>query len=161
MKIVAFVGDSGSGKTRLVTRLVPELRKRGLSVSVIKHCAHGFDMGGKDKDSSRFLRAGADGVALAAPGRWAVVKKTASAPRLADLARTQLRGSDIVLVEGGRAEKGLKKIEVLRRGRSEKAKTSKSELVALVADFEAAGEVPAFHPNEVGPLADWLEGDFK
>jgi molybdopterin-guanine dinucleotide biosynthesis protein B len=45
MKTVAFVGNSGSGKTRLIARLVPELKKRGLAVALVKHCSHGFDLG--------------------------------------------------------------------------------------------------------------------
>jgi len=158
MKIFAFVGDSGTGKTRLIAALVPELRRRGISVSVIKHCAHGFDLGSEDKDSSRFLRAGAEGVAVVAPGRWAVVKKAGRSLRVSDFAREHFPEAEVVLVEGGRKEKNLKKIEVLRRGFSEKTKSPDRELIAVVADFEAVGKVPIFRPSEVGPIADRLVG---
>ena len=35
MKVVAFAGFSGSGKTSLVERLIPLLRLQGLRVSVV------------------------------------------------------------------------------------------------------------------------------
>jgi molybdopterin-guanine dinucleotide biosynthesis protein B len=161
MKIVALVGDSGSGKTRLIARLVPELRRRGISVSVIKHCAHGFDLGGRTKDSSLFLKAGAGGVALVAPRRWAVIKEVGSSPSLSGLARKEFPDADIVLVEGGRRERDLKKIEVLRRGRSRTTKISGRDRIAVVSDFEVGARVPVFHPNEVGPIADWLMGGLR
>ena len=44
MKIFGFVGNSDSGKTKLLQKLVGELKNRGHKVSVIKHCAHGFDL---------------------------------------------------------------------------------------------------------------------
>jgi molybdopterin-guanine dinucleotide biosynthesis protein B len=158
MKIIAFVGDSGSGKTRLIRRLVPELKKRGMSVAVIKHCAHGFDLGGKDKDSSKFLAAGADGVALVSPERQAVVKKNGKILSFTGLARDSFRTADFVLVEGGRKDKTLKKIEVLRRGVSDGIKSSARELAAVVADFQVACQTPVFHPRQLKKIADWMEG---
>jgi molybdopterin-guanine dinucleotide biosynthesis protein B len=158
MKIIAFVGDSGSGKTRLIRRLVPELKKRGMSVAVIKHCGHGFDLGGKDKDSSKFLAAGADGVALVSPERQAVIKKNGKVLSLTDLARDAFRTADFVLVEGGRKDKTLKKIEVLRRGMSGGIRSSARELAAVVADFQVACQAPVFHPRQFKKIADWMEG---
>lgn len=158
MKIIAFVGDSGSGKTRLIRRLVPELKKRGMSVAVIKHCAHGFDLGGKDKDSSKFLAAGADGVALVSPGWRAVIKRNERGLSIKAMARGSFRTADIVLVEGGRTDKSLKKIEVLRRGMSEGIKSPGRELAAVVADFRIPCQAPVFHPSQFEKIADWLEG---
>jgi len=160
MKIIAFVGNSGSGKTRLIKRLVPELKKRGMSVAVIKHCAHGFDLGGKDKDSSKFLAAGADGVALVSPERQAILKKNGQGSSFAALARDSFRTADIVLVEGGRRDKKLKKIEVLRRGVPGGIKSTGRELAAVVADFKVTCQAPVFHPRQLRKIADWMEGGF-
>ena len=44
MKVIGFAGYSGSGKTTLVERLIPELKLRGLRVSVVKHAHHKFDI---------------------------------------------------------------------------------------------------------------------
>jgi molybdopterin-guanine dinucleotide biosynthesis protein B len=160
MKIIAIVGNSGSGKTRLITRLVPELKKRGVSVAVIKHCAHGFDVGGKNKDSSKFLAAGADGVALVSGGRWAVLRQDKQGISFSDLARNSFRSADIILVEGGGKDKDLRKIEVLRRGISDAVKSPARELAAVVADFRILSRVPVFHPRQLEKIADWLEGGF-
>ena len=56
--VVHIVGKSGAGKTRLVTRLVRELRRRGYSVGTVKHASHGFDPDRRGKDSWRHFAAG-------------------------------------------------------------------------------------------------------
>ena len=168
MKIFAFVGASESGKTRLIARLVPELKRRGLAVAVVKHCSHGFDLGAPNKDSSKFLAAGADGVALVGPDRTAVLHKAGRVDQvvlddqvvgLGALARKEFPAADIVLVEGGKSDRALRKIEVLRSGVSEGLRTPPDELEAIVADRPVAGAtVPLFSPDRVGEIADWLAG---
>ena len=44
MRVMGFTGGSGAGKTTLLEKLIPEMTRRGLRVSVIKHAHHGFDM---------------------------------------------------------------------------------------------------------------------
>jgi molybdopterin-guanine dinucleotide biosynthesis protein B len=161
MKILAFVGYSESGKTRLITRLVRKLKKRGLSVAVIKHCGHGFDFGGRAKDSSKFLAAGAEGVALVSEKQRAVVRREKHEKNFADLARSEFPTADIVLVEGGRGNKTLKKVEVLRQGISAGIKTPSRELAAVVGDYPVSGEVPVFRPESIAQIADWLEGGIE
>ena len=159
MKIIAFVGASESGKTRLIARLVPELKRRGLTVAVVKHCGHGFDLGGPDKDSSKFLVAGADGVALAGADRTAVVRPLGPRDGLGALARKEFAGIDVVLVEGGKSDPALRKIEVLRPGLSDGLRTPPDELAAVVADRPVVGAaVPLFSPDRAGEIADWLIG---
>jgi molybdopterin-guanine dinucleotide biosynthesis protein B len=156
MKTIAFVGSSESGKTRLIARLLPELKGRGLAVGVVKHCGHGFDLGAEDKDSSKFLDAGADAVALAGAGRTAVLRRTADGAGLEDLIRRELGAADIVLVEGGKSEPALKKIEVMRSGVSGEVATAPRELVAIVSDRPRDAGVPVFSPDQVKELAEWL-----
>jgi molybdopterin-guanine dinucleotide biosynthesis protein B len=159
MKIIAFVGSSGCGKTRLIALLIPELKRRGLAVAVVKHCGHGFDLNGPDKDSSKFLAAGADGVALAGPDRTAVVRPAGRGMSLGALARREFAGADIVLVEGGKSDPALRKIEVLRPGVSKGLMIPPEELAAIVADRPIAGAgVPHFSPDQVVEIADWLAG---
>jgi molybdopterin-guanine dinucleotide biosynthesis protein B len=156
MRIVAFIGQSESGKTRLVTRLVAELKKRGLIVAVVKHCSCGFDLGGEHKDSSKFLSAGADGVALAAPGQTAVLRRRDRERDLGALARAEFGAADIVLVEGGKSNARLKKIEVLRHSLKGVLRTPLPELAAVVSDHPVACDRPQFHPDNVTEIADWL-----
>jgi molybdopterin-guanine dinucleotide biosynthesis protein B len=159
MKVIAIVGRSGSGKTRLISRLVPELRKRGLSVGVIKHCSRGFDLGGPEKDSSIYFAAGADGVGLASPGRWAVIRRGKPEPSFRALARKAFREMDIVLVEGGRRDPGLKKIEVIGPGKARRPESRPRELAAVVAGNRLHCGVPVFHPDHIAEIAAWLEGE--
>jgi molybdopterin-guanine dinucleotide biosynthesis adapter protein len=156
MKIVAFVGASESGKTRLVSCLIPALAAKGLAVSVLKHCGHGFDFGGEGKDSSQFLAAGARAVVLAGGGRTAVLRRAAERPGIEDIIRREIGTADIVLVEGGKSEPGLRKIEVLRAGCSEGLRTPPDELIAVVADAPVAAAVPVFASGDIAALADWL-----
>ncbi|MBC7225358.1 MAG: molybdopterin-guanine dinucleotide biosynthesis protein MobB, partial [Anaerolineae bacterium] len=39
---LSVVGKSDSGKTTLLEKLIPELKRRGYRVAVIKHDVHGF-----------------------------------------------------------------------------------------------------------------------
>ena len=60
MRIFGLIGWSGSGKTTLMVALVPEMVRRGFSVSTIKHSHHGFDVDTPGKDSYRHREAGAN-----------------------------------------------------------------------------------------------------
>ena len=158
MRIIAVVGRSGSGKTRLIVRLIPELRGAGISVAVIKHCGHGFDLGGENKDSSLYLAAGAPAVGLAGPTERALIHRGGPEPSLARLAETWFPEAELVIIEGGTGESGLKKIEVLRQGISDGAETAPSELAAVVADGPVCAAVPVFHPDHPDEIAAWLKG---
>jgi molybdopterin-guanine dinucleotide biosynthesis protein MobB len=157
-RLLAFVGRSGTGKTTLLRKLAAALRRRGRTVAVVKHCGHGFDLGGPDKDSSLLLKAGASSVALVGPGRMAVLVPFRGR-RPSDRAVAALLGKvDFVLVEGGQADADVPKIEVLRRGVAEEVRSRPGELVAVVADFlpREAG-CPVFRPGRIRDLADFVD----
>ena len=59
MRVIGLAGWSGAGKTTLLVRLIPELNRRGLSVSTLKHAHHDFDVDQPGKDSFRHRAAGA------------------------------------------------------------------------------------------------------
>ena len=159
---IAFVGRSKSGKTTLLEKLIPELKRRGYRVAAVKHTAHPIEPDAPGKDSYRLAQAGADPVILAAP-------ETTVEEALAGV-----RAVDLVLVEGyKRAD--VPKIEVQRsRGAGERglalsaAEGSRGELVcadderlsAIVSDRRFDVDVPQFGPEDVAGLADWIEGEF-
>jgi molybdopterin-guanine dinucleotide biosynthesis protein MobB len=157
MRIVAVVGFSGTGKTRLVVRLIGELRGRGLRVAAVKRCSHGFSLDTEGKDTADFSRAGADGVAMISPEGWAALGRGA-ALQAAALAARLFPGADVVLVEGGKSEPGPPKIEVLRAGVSEAPTCRPDELLAVVADGPRPGgvRVPVLGPDETDRLADLI-----
>ncbi|HEX2695368.1 MAG TPA: sulfur carrier protein ThiS adenylyltransferase ThiF [Acidobacteriota bacterium] len=153
MKIVAVVGPSGSGKTTLLARLIPELRSRGLKVGVIKHTHKDVSLDTEGKDTWTFTEVGAGTVALITPSRAAVFLRTA--PDVEDLARRFFADADIVLVEGGKAIGGLKKIDLVHEG-VERIVISPDELLAVVSDSPAAGDTPVLRTSQTKELADLL-----
>ena len=101
MKILGIVGYSGSGKTRLVTRLIPLLQVEGLSVSTIKHTHHSVRVDEPHDISRRLTEAGAVDVAIAGRERWALLHETTedAEPRVEALVE-RMAPVDLVLVEG-------------------------------------------------------------
>lgn len=153
MKLVAFVGPSGAGKTRLLTRLIPALRARGISVAAIKHSGHvhGFDRRGKD--SERLRRAGASAVALQGPEGLAYFGPDQLGVRaLAGL----LPPVDLVVCEGFKGER-VAKVEVHRREVDGAFLCARDPgIIALVSREQPPRALPCFSPGEVEALAGFL-----
>jgi molybdopterin-guanine dinucleotide biosynthesis protein MobB len=155
MRIVAVVGFSGSGKTRLVVRLIGELGRRGLRVAALKRCSHGFSLDTEGKDTADFAAAGADGTAMVSPEGWAALGRgpVDDPPRLAARLFPE---ADVVLIEGGKDLRGTRKIEVLRAGVSEAPVGLPEELLAVVSDLpvSAGVAVPVFKPDDLAAICD-------
>lgn len=115
--VLGFVAYSGTGKTTLLERLIPELRARGLRLAVIKHAHHDFDIDHPGKDSHRLRQAGAGAVLVASRRRWALIHENDDErpePRLAELlAHIDPARVDLVLVEGFKHER-YAKVELWR-----------------------------------------------
>jgi molybdopterin-guanine dinucleotide biosynthesis protein B len=155
--IVAVCGPSGVGKTRLITRLIKLLRRRGLVVAVIKHTGHrhGFDVPGKDTDL--FQRAGAVAAAIEGPAGLALFAPPRGGARA--LVRL-LPPCDLVLAEGWRREP-LPRIEVHRRQVEPGFLcATDGRVFALVGDAPPPRPLPTFDPDRLSPLADMLVARF-
>jgi molybdopterin-guanine dinucleotide biosynthesis protein B len=151
--IVAVSGPSGAGKTRLLSRLIPALAARGVTVALIKHTGHphGFDQPGKDTEVLR--RAGAVAVAIQGPDSMALFGPAVGGARA--LARL-LPPADLILAEGWRSEP-LPRIEVHRRKVSRDfLSASDRKVVALVTDEPPPRALPAFGADEVAEVAGFL-----
>ena len=156
--IVSIVGKSDSGKTTLLEKLIPELKKRGAIVATVKHDVHGFDIDVPGKDTWRHAQAGADIVFIANSRKTAMINKVKhdlSLDEIAELAD----GADILITEGyKRADKP--KIEVSRKARSSELICSADELVAVVTDQQFDVDVPLFDLDDATGLADLIESKF-
>jgi molybdopterin-guanine dinucleotide biosynthesis protein MobB len=155
MRIVAVVGFSGSGKTRLVVRLIGELGRRGLRVAALKRCSHGFSLDTEGKDTADFAAAGADGTAMVSPEGWAALGR-GPVEDLQQLAARLFPDADVILIEGGKDFRGTRKIEVLRSGVSEAPAGRPEELLAVVSDLPAPDGVaaPVFKPDDLAAICD-------
>ena len=113
-KVLGIVGWSGSGKTMLITRLIPLLVRRGLRIATLKHAHHTFDVDTPGKDSYEHRTAGASEVIVSSSQRWVQMHELdgGAEATLIQLLR-RLSPCDLVLVEGYKSEKHTK-MEVYR-----------------------------------------------
>lgn len=157
--IVSIVGKSHSGKTTLLEGLIPELRRRGYRVAVVKHHHGGdFEIDKPGKDSWRHARAGADSVMIVSAVKLALIQRVEETPSLSEIA-SRLPEADIILTEG--FKQGVApKIEVSRRERSTELISELDQLVAVAADHPVDVDVPVFALEDYGGLADLLEARF-
>lgn len=116
LPVLGFIAYSGTGKTTLLTQLIPALGELGIRVGLVKHAHHGFDPDVPGKDSYRLRQAGAVQTLVASPRRQALITELSEEkePELRELlAELDPRRLDMVLVEGFRGE-AIPKIEVHR-----------------------------------------------
>jgi molybdopterin-guanine dinucleotide biosynthesis protein B len=114
--ILGFAAYSGTGKTTLLTKLIPLLKKSGLKPGVIKHSHHNFEIDKPGKDSFRLRTAGATPVMLVSAHRRAIITEfdNITEPKLDDQLKAFDQSSiDLILVEGFKAE-NFPKIELHR-----------------------------------------------
>ena len=115
--IVGFCAWSGTGKTTLLTQLLPLMVARGLKVAVVKHAHHTFDIDHPGKDSYELREAGASQMLIASHKRMAHITEFDEGrgePSLADaLSGLDMQNLDLILVEGFKHE-NYQKIELHR-----------------------------------------------
>ncbi len=105
--ILGFAAFSGTGKTTLLTQLIPLLKKTGLRIGLIKHSHHNFEIDKPEKDSYRLRKAGASPIMIVSSRRRATITEFAefTEPKLIDqinaLDSSEL---DLILVEGFKSE---------------------------------------------------------
>jgi molybdopterin-guanine dinucleotide biosynthesis protein B len=157
MKTMGFAGWSGSGKTTLLINLIPILKKRGISVSTIKHAHHGFDIDRPGKDSHRHRVAGAKEVLISSGSRWALMHENREEDEAdLDLLLTRLTPVDLVLVEGFRGQPHAK-IEVYRDSVGKPPLFPADEhIVAIATDAPVAADLPVLDLNNVEQVADFI-----
>ncbi len=158
--IIAIVGYADSGKTTLIERLVPELKKKGFRIGTIKHSAHGSDFDTRGKDSWRHYTAGADMVAVASEDQVALFKRRLSAAENPDNPifglEQYFEDMDLVIAEGFKNAK-IPKVEVFRSDVSDSPLRLNDEmLMAIVTDAELDVGVPVFKPFELEGLAEMI-----
>ena len=71
--VFGFVAPSGTGKTTLLSKLIPLLKAKGLRIAVIKHSHHNVDIDKPGKDTYVLRQAGANQTLLASKRRWALM----------------------------------------------------------------------------------------
>lgn len=129
--IFAVSGYKNSGKTTLLTRLIPKLRERGYQVAVIKHDGHDFTGDVPGTDSYRLWQAGAYGTAVFSANRFLIQKECTGVDEKQLM--QAFPEADVILIEGLKDSAYPK--YVCRYPQQE-----------LISELE---------------LADWIEGEIK
>jgi len=154
MKVIGLAGWSGAGKTTLLTRVIPHLRRHGLSVSVIKHAHHKFDVDVPGKDSWRHREAGAEEVLVSSGNRWALMHELRGErePHLPELLQ-KLSRVDLVIIEGYKTESH-RKIEVYRSANGKPFLfPADPDIVGIAADVAVETALPTAHLDDIAAIA--------
>jgi molybdopterin-guanine dinucleotide biosynthesis protein B len=159
MRLFGFAGWSGSGKTTLIERLVPRLIARGLTVSLVKHAHHSFDVDQPGKDSWRHRQAGCTEVLVSSAMRWALVHELRGAPELAlSEAIGRMTPCDLVLVEGFKGAP-VPKLEIWRESLGEPLLFPGDRHIRAIATDDPArfaGRLTAFALDDVDAIATFV-----
>ena len=162
LPLLGFAAYSGTGKTTLLSKILPILKYRGIRVGVLKHAHHTFDIDHPGKDSHILRHAGASQMLIASSKRWALMTETpgnTKAPdlneMLAQLDQSQL---DMILVEGFK-EESHPKIE-LHRPSIEKPflHTNDNNIIAIAVDetIQTERDIPQLDINNENQVVDFV-----
>ncbi len=128
-------GYSDSGKTGLIERLINEFITDGWSVGVIKHDGHDCFTDVRGADTERFITAGAAATAVFSDNRYAMhFGEGTDMGSLIDRMMDMKAPPDAVIIEGMK-NSAFPKIEIVRRGISEKSVCDEASLICIATDF--------------------------
>ncbi len=163
--VLGIAAFSGTGKTTLLTRLIPLLKQRGLRIGLIKHSHHNFDIDHPGKDSYRLREAGANPVMLSSKFRRAVITEheNPAEPRLSEqLKHLDQSNLDLVLVEGFKREH-FPKIELYRAVLGKPLLYPNDDsIIAIATDSQLAVEpgIPVLDINRPERIAEFILNQF-
>ncbi len=156
---------SNSGKTTLLEKLLAELNRRSIRVSVIKHAHHKFDIDYPGKDSYRIREAGAVQTLVASANRRALMTEIQRTPNPADevnldelIAALNPDYADLILVEGFK-NASIPKIEVHRPqlGMPLLCRDDKQVIaVASDAQIQERVDIPILDLNNPSQITDFI-----
>lgn len=158
--VLGFAAFSGTGKTTLLEKLIPQLAESGIRVGMVKHAHHEFDIDKPGKDSYRLRKAGAKQMLIASSKRQAFMTENATPqePRLDELiTRLDLEHIDLVLVEGFK-HVPFPKIELHRKALGKTLLYPKdTDIIAVASDhLTDCGDLPALDINDTAAIAAFI-----
>ncbi|WP_150048130.1 MULTISPECIES: molybdopterin-guanine dinucleotide biosynthesis protein B [Methylomonas] len=161
--VLGFAAFSGTGKTTLLTSLIPILQARGLKVAALKLSHHDFEIDHAGKDSYKLRKAGASPVMLVSPFRRAIIEEF-PAPQEIELEKELellIAGSDdvrIILVEGFRHQR-FSKIELHRPALDKPLLYPNDDsIIAIASDQNIAPRppIPCLNLNDPHAIANFI-----
>jgi len=155
--ILSFVGHSNSGKTELITKIIPVLKNHGIRVGIIKHAGSPIVIDKKGKDSQRHFEAGANPAMVCSDHHMALFSRIKPEIKLKQLAQRYFNDNDLLLTEGFKQEK-YPKIEVYRNDSQFKPLClTDSSIVGIVTDYSnKSWAIPQYNIDDIEGLADYI-----
>lgn len=136
--IIVICGVKNSGKTRLITKLIPKFTSLGYKVATIKHDGHDFDADVEGTDSYKHKQAGAYGTAVFSKNKFMVVKEQKETDE-SELIKL-FPEADIIFLEGFK-NSNYPKIEIVRKGNSYESVCNKENLIAIASDIDIENNI--------------------
>lgn len=153
--ILCIVGVSGSGKTSFIERLIPELKRKGLKIAVIKHDFHDrFEMDKPGKDSWRIKKAGADISIISSPKRIALQMVVDHDHDPVEILEYIPKDINLVLAEGYKSSLH-PKIEIVKKGNEPICKDDPN-LLALIGDEEKKSKLTQFKKSQIKEVTEFI-----
>ncbi len=155
--VYSITAYSNTGKTTLLEKLIPELKRRGFRTAVIKHDAHEFNIDHEGKDSWRLTKAGAEVTVVASQTKAAVMlNRFVPIDELID----RITDVDIILTEGYK-HGPWPKIALQRRDNMKPLPLPPEECLVIMTDVPIETKTPCLGLDDVEKLADIIEKDMK
>lgn len=139
----------------MLLKVIAELRNRNIKVGIIKHGRH-MDID-SDKDSSRYVSAGADASLYISPQGWILESRPEEEMAIENAANllTSVSGCEVVLVEGYK-NAVIDKIAVCRSDISLELPNEGQGLIAVVSDVPLIINLTQYRFEEVGRICDLI-----
>lgn len=157
LPVVSVVGNSGSGKTTFLEKLIPEMKSRGYKIATIKHGAHDFEIDKPGEDSWKHRKAGAQTVLLSSQAKMAMIKELNQEIDLDTLIQDYInKNIDLVITEGYKAGDKFK-IEVFRPAKFDTPLFSKDDdnILTIVRNSEKIEG--SFSVSQIKEVANLIE----
>ena len=130
--IITISGCKNSGKTTLITKLIPKFCEKGYKVATIKHDGHDFQGDTIGTDTYKHKEAGAYGSAIFSNNKFMIIKED-------DLINETyiiklFPEADIIILEGFKSSDYLK-LEIVRKGNSTRPICNESNLIGILSNI--------------------------
>lgn len=150
--VFSVVAYSGTGKTTFIEKLIPELKKKGLRVAVVKHDAHEFEIDKEGKDSDRITKAGADITGLVCASKSVLMENR---PRDIRYIFKNIRDVDVILTEGYKTGKW-PKIMLHREATGKPLPLDPAACMAVVSDVPVASAKRIYSFDDADQIAEMI-----
>lgn len=130
--VIAISGCKNSGKTTLITKLIPRFCEKGYKVATIKHDGHDFQGDKVGTDTYKHKNAGAYGTAIFSNNKFMVIKEEKSVDETYFI--NLFPEADVIFLEGFK-NSNYPKLEIVRKGNSSIPVCNEKNLIGILSDL--------------------------